>query len=99
MLVYGVFRDPSPHGLSFETIVLDNLAYMMGSFDAYVDTSKDYATWFIESFAGPIIIDVLMNGGRLLGDIICAQVAIGVEQRVRTEALQARVTKLEDPCH
>ena len=35
--------------LSFESVVLDDSAYMTSSFNAYVDTSKDYATWFVES--------------------------------------------------
>ena len=72
MLVYGVPRDPPPFGLSFESIVLDDLAYVTSSFDAYVDTSRDYATWFIESFTGPIIGDVPVSGGRVLGGIIRA---------------------------
>ena len=46
MLIFGVRKDPPPLGLSFESIVMDNSAYTTGSFDAYVDTSKDYATWF-----------------------------------------------------
>ena len=57
MLVYGVPRDLPPHGLSFETMVLGNLAYAMSSFDAYVDTSRDYSTWFMKSSVGPIIGD------------------------------------------
>ena len=69
MLAYGVLRDLPPLGLSFETIVLDNPAYATSSFNAHVDTSKYYATWFAESSMGPIIP---MNGGRVLGDIICA---------------------------
>ena len=44
MSVFGVPRDPPPLGLSFESIVMENPAYTMGSFDAYVDTSRDYAT-------------------------------------------------------
>ena len=34
MLVFGVLRDPAPLGLSFESIVMDNIAYSTGSFDA-----------------------------------------------------------------
>lgn len=40
----------------------------------HLDTSKDYYTWFTESFARPIIGDVPVSGGRVLGGIICAQV-------------------------
>ena len=79
MPIYRVPRDPPSLGLSFESIVLDNLAYVMGSFDAYVDTSKDYGTWFTESSTGPFNGNVLVSGGRVLGGIIRAQVASGVE--------------------
>ena len=72
MQVYEVLRDLPPHGLSFEAMVLGNLAYAMGTFDAYVDTSRDYSTWFAESSMGPIIGDVLVSGGRGLEGIICA---------------------------
>ena len=43
MSVFGVPKDPPPLDLSFESIVMDNLAYATGSFNAYMDTSKDYA--------------------------------------------------------
>ena len=62
MPVYGVPRDPSPHGLSFEAMVLDDPNYATGVFDAYMDMSRDYSTWFVESFAGPIIGDVPVSG-------------------------------------
>ena len=55
MSVYRVPRDSLSPGLSFESIVLDNPAYATSSFDAYVDTSRDFATWFTESSVGPII--------------------------------------------
>ena len=42
---------------------------MTSTFDAYVDTSRDYSTWFVESSVGPIIKDVPVNGGRVLGGI------------------------------
>ena len=58
MPVYGVPKDLPSHGLSFETTVLGNLAYATGAFDAYVDTSRDYSTWFAKSSSGPIIGDV-----------------------------------------
>ena len=67
MPVYGVPKDLPPHGLSFETMVLGNSTYATGSFNAYVDTSKDYSTWFVESSIRPIIEDVLMSGGKVLG--------------------------------
>ena len=44
MLVYGMPRDPPPHGLSFEAMVLDDPDYATGTFDAYVDMSRDYST-------------------------------------------------------
>ena len=37
-------RDPLPPSYSFESIVMDDLTYAIGSFDAYMDTSRDYAT-------------------------------------------------------
>ena len=46
---YGVPRDPPPYGFSFKAIVLDDLEYVVGAFDAYVDMSGDYSTWFVES--------------------------------------------------
>ena len=79
MPVYGAPRDPPSLGLSFESIVLDNPSYVMGSFNAYVDTSRDYATWFTESSKEPIIGDVPMSRGRVLGGIVRAQVASKVE--------------------
>ena len=75
---------------------MDNPTYATGSFDAYMDTRKDYATLFIESFLGPIIEDVPVSRGRVLGGIVHAQVASGIEWRLRAEALQARVTELEN---
>ena len=72
MPVYGVPRDPPPYGLSFKTIVLGDLTDATGSFDAYMDTSRDYTTLFAVFFAGPIIGNALVSGGRVLGGIICA---------------------------
>jgi len=79
MPIYEVPRDLPPLGLSFESVVLDVPAYMMGSFDAYMDTSRDYATWFAESSTGPIIGDVPISSGRMLGGLIRAQVASRAE--------------------
>ena len=70
-------------------------AYATGSFDSYVDTSRDYATWFAKSSIGPISGDVPVSKGRVLGGIVRAQVASRVGWRLRVEAFQARVTKLE----
>lgn len=95
MSVYGVPRDSPPHDLSFETMVLDDSAYAMGTFDAYMDTNRDYSTWFTKFSVGPIIKDVLVSGGRVLGSIIRAQVAIGVEWRACSKALEAKVTELK----
>ena len=95
MPIYGVSRDPHPLGLSFESIILDDPAYATGSFDAYMDTSQDCATWFAESSMKPIIGGVPVSGGRVLGGIVCNQVAFGAEWRGRAKALQARVTKHE----
>ena len=72
MPVYGVPRDPPPHGLSFEAIVLDDPKYATGTFDAYVNTSRYYSTWFAESSTGLIIGDVLMSGGRMLEGVVRA---------------------------
>ena len=95
MSVFRVPRDPPPFGLSFKSIVLDDSACATGSFDAYVDTNRDYATWFVESSIGLIIGDVPVNGGKVLGGIIHAQVASRVEWRLRAKALQAKVTEFE----
>ena len=93
MLVFGVPRDPPPLGLSFESIVMDNPAY--GLFHAYMDTSIDYATWFVASSTGPIMGDIPVSEGRVLGGIARAQVAFEVKGRLQVETLQARVTELE----
>ena len=52
-----------------------------------MDINRDYATWFVESFVGPIIGNVPVSGGRVLGGIVCAQMASGAEWSVRVEAL------------
>ena len=44
MPIYGVPRDPPPLRLLFESVVLDDSTYATGSFNAYMDTSRDYAT-------------------------------------------------------
>ena len=95
MLVFEVPRDPPPLGLSFESIVMDNPAYVMGSFDAYMYTSIDYATWFVASSAGPIMGDVPVSRGRVLGGIAHAQVAFRAKWRLQVETLQAKVTELK----
>ena len=79
MPVFGVLKNLPPLSLSLESVVLDDSTYMMGSFNAYVDTSRDYATWFTESSKEPIIGDVPMSRGRVLGCIVRAQVASKVE--------------------
>ena len=79
MLVYRVPKDPPPHGLSFEAIVLDDSGYATGAFDTYMDTSRDYFTWFVESSTRPIIGDVPVSGGRVLGGAICTRVATKAE--------------------
>ena len=72
MLIYGVPKDPPPCGLSFEAMVMGGPDYVTGTFDAYVDTSRDYSTWFEEFSTGPIIGDVPVSGGRVLEGIILA---------------------------
>ena len=63
MPIYGVLRDSPPYSLSFEAMVLDDLDYVMGAFDAYMDLSRDYSTWFAESSTGPIIGDIPLSWG------------------------------------
>ena len=70
MPVYGVPRDPPPHDLTFEAMVLDDPDYATGALDAYIDTSRDYSTWFAESSTWPIIGDVLVSGGRVKGGAV-----------------------------
>ena len=91
---FGVLKDPPPLGLLFESIVMDNSAYAMGSFNAYVDTSIDYATWFAASSVRPIMGDIPVNRGKVLGGITRAQVASRAEWRLRA-TLWARVAELE----
>ena len=95
MLVFGVPKDAPPIVLLFKSTVMDYLAYTMGSFDAYVDTSIDYATWFAASSVGPIMGDITVSRGRVLGGIACAQVTSRPKLRSQVENLQARVTELE----
>ena len=72
MPVFRVPRDPPLLGFSFKSVVIDDSTYAMGSFDAYMDTSRDYATWFVKSSIRPIIGDVPASGGRVLGGIVRA---------------------------
>ena len=95
LLVYRVPSDPPLHGLSFETIILCDPAYATGSFNAYVDTNRDYATSFTESSTGPIIGDVPVSKGRVLGGSIYAQVTTGAKWRAHAKALHAKATELE----
>ena len=60
-------------------MVLDDPNFVTGAFDAYVDMSRDYSAWFAKSSTGPIIGDVPMSGGRVLGGAVHTQVAIGAE--------------------
>ena len=76
-------------------MVLGDLAYVPGTFDTYVDMSRDYSTWFTESSTKPIIGEVPVSGGRVLGGAIYAQVAIGVEWRACAKIVEARVTEIE----
>lgn len=78
MPIFEVPGDPPPFGFSLKAIVLDDPDYEVGTFDAYVDTNRDYSTWSVESSTGPIIEDVPMNGGRVLRGPVCTQVATGV---------------------
>ena len=79
MPIYEVPKDPPHQGLSFKAMVLEDPDYATGAFDAYVDTSRDYSTWFVESSARPIIGDVLVRGGRVLRGAIRTQVATRAE--------------------
>ena len=87
MPVFGVPRDLPPLGLSFESIVLDDPTYAIGSIDAYVDTSMDYATWFVASSTRPIMGDVPVSGGKVLGGITHAQVTSVADWRSRAKTL------------
>ena len=44
MPIYEVPRDLLPHDLSFKAMVVDDPDYATGTFNAYVDTSRDYLT-------------------------------------------------------
>ena len=95
MPVYKVPRDPPPYGLSFEAIVLYDLEDAEGAFDAYVDMSRDYSTWFTKSSAGLIVGYVPVSGGKVLEGTVRAKVAIRVEWRARVETAEARVADFE----
>ena len=95
MLVYGVPRDLPSHGLPFEAIVLDDPEYEVGVFDAYMDTSRDYSTWFIESSTRSIIRDVPVSWGKVLGGVVRAQEATSVKWRARVEIAKARAVEFE----
>ena len=41
----------------------------MDFFNAYMDTNRDFSTWFAKSSTRPIIGDVPMSRGRVLGCI------------------------------
>ena len=95
MPAYGVPRDLPPHDFSFKAMVLDDLDYATGAFDAYVDTNRDYSTWFVESFARPVIGDIPMSGGRVLGGIVRTQVATEAKWRAHAETTKAKVIEFE----
>lgn len=95
MPVYGVSRDLPPHGLSFEAIILGDVAFAIGTFDTYVDTNKDYSTCFAEFSTRLIIGDVPLSGGRVMRGIIHTQVATEAEWKARAKASEAKVTELE----
>ena len=95
MPVYRIPRDLTPHGLSFKAIVLDDLEYAMGAFNAYVDISRDYSTWFAKSSIGPIIGDVPVSGGKVLEGVVRTQVATGIEWRAHAKTTEAKAVEFE----
>ena len=74
---------------------MDDPEYAVGAFDAYVDMSRDYSTWFVESSVGPIISDVPVRGGRVLGGVVSTQVATRVEWRGCVETAEARAVEFK----
>ena len=74
---------------------MDDPNYVTGSFDPYVDTSIDYATRFAASSTRPIMGDIPVSKGRVLGGIARAHVASKAKWRSQAKTLQARVTELE----
>ena len=95
MPIYGVPRDLPSHGFPFEAIILDDPEYAVGAFDAYMDTSRDYSTWFAESSTRLIIKDVPVSRGKVLGGAVRAQVATRVKWRTRAETVEARAAEFE----
>lgn len=81
--------------MSFEAMVLDDPDYATGAFDAFVDMSRDYSSWFAESSTRPIIRDAPVSEGRVLGGIIRAQVATEAEWRARIKIVEAKVTEFK----
>ena len=94
MLIFRVPRDP-PSEISFPDMVLDNPAYVIGSFEGFVTSNTDYATWFSESSTRPIINDCPVSGGRIFGGIASTRRASEARLMLHVETLQARVRDLE----
>ena len=67
----------------------------MSAFNAYVDTSKDYSTWFAKSSVGPIIGDVPVSGSKVLEGVVRTQVATGIEWRARAKTTEAKAVEFE----
>lgn len=94
MPVFRVPKDPPPR-TSCPEIILDDLVYAVSSFKGFLIVATDYATWFLESSAKPIIEDCPISGGWLLGGITRAQQVSEAWLRLHVVTLYAWVRDLE----
>ena len=76
-------------------MIVDDLAYVLGSSKGFMTKDTDYSTWFLALSVGPIINDCPVSGGRVLGGIARAWRASKARLGSHIEALQARVWDLE----
>lgn len=83
---FKVPRDPPPW-ISYHDMILDDPAYVIGSFECFLIAATNYATWFLESFAGPIIDDCPVSGSRVLRVITHTWWASEARLRLHVETL------------
>lgn len=86
MPVFKVPKDPPPQR-SCPEIILDDLAYAIGSSKGFLIVATNYATWFLESSARPIIDDCPISGGRVLGGIARTRQVSKAQLRLHVETL------------
>ena len=86
MPFFKVPKDP-PSRIPCPEMILDDLDYMIGSFEGFITEATDYVTWFLESSVGPIINDCPVSKGRELEGFAYTQRASEAHLRLHVETL------------